>query len=301
MSHRKRQKHNKDDTSKRRMKMMTLSADIAGDILDKKEDTLQITQQPGFPFELYYHQLEFLDNSKTILPRLDKKAIESIKKEDHEAFLNYFATACISGMARRPQALEVMEKYGIVMLPAKKEDQDLTVLEEYPELLPILGPIHNEYPYFSHLFLGMFQSRLEGILDKAGLLPYDITNAPSKVEPSLSDQLAEMSDETMQQVLKASELLPLRRLILETRNVLRKYLKMVLHSKDHILIDNIADISVTYVVLWLVCMGMFDEILAGLLGGKPVLHKISNDNADDYDIPKEGIDVGLLALKTEEE
>ena len=76
MSHRKHQKHNKDDASKRRMRLMTLSADIAGDILERKEDTLQIAQQPGFLFDLYYPQLEIPDRSKTILLRLDEDHIE---------------------------------------------------------------------------------------------------------------------------------------------------------------------------------------------------------------------------------
>jgi len=301
MAHRKRKAPAKDASSEKRLKLLALSVDIATTILNRQQEVLELTERPDFQFQPYYHLLEALDQSRTILPRLDRKVIESLKPDVHEAFIRYYTAACVTGMARRPDALKTMVDYGLVTFKPRKDPQTLALMESCPELTPILAPISDDYPYFPDLFLGMYQSRLETILDRADLLRYQLAKDPAKgASPTRrKPETAIMDDQ--ERVLRASELLTPARVMNETREVLRHYLKATMYPKYHCLVDNIADISFIYMFMWLLSMGMFGEIIGGLLGGMPMLRKITRDDLKTYAPSESGTSAPFSLVEFEEE
>ena len=300
LSHRKHRKTGKTDKTVRFTGMMNTGWEVANMMLNHQGAARIFGQKPGRSSRDFFEILEALDESGTILKRLDKKAIRSLKPDLVNSFIDYYTSACVTGMAKKANALKIIREINLAAFQDRINMALPPAAEDHPELIPVLTPIRAEYPYSSNFFLGAFQSRLEDILAKGSVLP------PSKIEGIKGDIHGHYGD--VEQIIdlnrrtdKVMKLISPKRMMDETRRAIIDYLNLSSKPANQALFEDIADLITTFVFIWLIATGIVDELMDGLLTGRPLLREVSKDGMSGYVASEYGRDIPASLLAEEEE
>lgn len=257
-------------------------------------------RQPDLSPHEFYEALEFMDETGSVIKRLDANVLESIAPEDMNQFLDGYAVVCITAMARKSNLIDTLVKFQLIAFQNPDEFGDMPAMADYPRLASVLAPIKGEYPYFCNHFLGILQSRLEKTLGNARFLP------PKRAGDILTDDkgataFPDGSKAAFERRINlAKNFLAPRKLMTETRTAMTSYFENELKQEHGIVIKAFADLSVPHVFLWLLFMDIMDEIIDDLLIGKPMFQRVIVDGQEDYIPTKEGRDTPLSAITGED-
>ena len=300
MSHRRHQKPGKNEESVSFDGILKGGWDVANMMLGLQGAARKFKQESGHSSRDFFKILESLDESGTILKKMDRKAIESLRPDQVSPFIDFYTSACITRLAKTGRADEIIQETNLAAFQNPMKGRQPPMFEDHPELIPLLTPIRDEYPYFSNLFLGAFQSRLENLLAKASLLPSSKI-VGLKVDPQKGyfgdvEQIIDLKRRSDGVVKHISP----RLMMDETRKAILDFLDLGFGPKKGDLFDNIANLTAAFVFMWLIATGIVDEIMDGLLTGRPVLRRVSEDGMVGYEATEYGYDIPASFLTDEE-
>ena len=219
----------------------------------------------------FYETLGSLDTALSVFHRLDRARVEAIECSRRPLFLSRYLSAAVTGMAREAGILRGLETTGLVRFrePGARAHED-GYLEDTPELAPVLC----EFPYFGSHFLGMLQQELEALIAAGG----PDSRAMGGLDPE--------------------------KLFGATRGAIGAYFLKVSGGKDRETVDVLADAGCPFVFLWLCSIGLLDDMVNGLLDGKPLLRRAGGDGKEGQNgfVPAgDGPDAQLFRLVNEED
>jgi len=256
-------------------------------------------RQPNLSSRDFHEALKYMDESGSIIKRLDPNALESIAPDDLGRFLEFYAVACVTGMARKLKAVDTLVGYQMISFQNPGESQVSPALADCPRLSSVLAPIQCEYPFFCNLFLGILQSGLERTLGKERLLPSMKVDRRSQREKGASGHLDGTQADIERRIALAKEFLTPKKLLAETRTAIIRYFEQEIKQGPRILIKALAEINVSHVFIWLINTRILDELIDDLVMGQPLLHRIFVDGQEDYIPTEEGRDTPISAITDE--
>ena len=221
----------------------------------------------------FWNMLETLDLALSIHHRLDRWDVETMPRSQWEHFLGRYIAACVTGMTRGPRFLEAFALSGIVKLSnrgglkGKSGQRQRTSGSNdaaHADFLPSLAPIEREIPYFNGAFIGILQTRLEEFLANEELLPSRKT----------------IGAKTAERIKRAQKCIDAERLFDITRNAAEHYFRHVYRGKDPAVAGVLAKSGAPFIFLWLMSLGLLDDLVYGILCGKPLMKKMDGRDRD---------------------
>jgi hypothetical protein len=269
---------------------------LASRILDMQRLAVKLSHDPNTKPSDLWTLLQSFDPTSTVRNRLDRKEVESTPRAMWELFLSLYIAACITAMARKIGVLITLERSGLVVLPENHFTKDndgarqktsIPDVTGYTGIMRSLSPVESEIPDLNGAFLGMLQSRLKTELAKSGLL-------------ALTDDDKKNPDK---RIREACNQFSGKRLFRITQKVTEKYLRGVHKDEEPDLVNIIVSNGTPYVFLWLKSTGLLDEIVDGLLRGKPLMRTTGEHDNDGNSVfvpTGEGTRAGLYGVEHEE-
>ena len=269
---------------------------LASRILDMQRLAVKLSDDPNTKPSDIWNMLPSFDPTSTVRNRLDQNEVERMPRARWELFFRLYISACITAMARRAGVLVELERSGLVVLPKNHFTEDKAGKPQkmsgpdvtgYTGIVRSLSPVESELPDLNGAFLGLLQGRLKTELAKGRLLP-------------ATDDDKKNPDE---RIRKAGDQFGGQRLFGITQKATQAYLRGVHKDEEPDLVDIIASTGTPYIFLWLKSMGLIDDIVDGLLRGKPLMRTTGefDDDGNSVFVPTgEGRLAGLYGVEHEE-
>jgi len=215
----------------------------------------------------FYETLESLDTALSVFHRLDRARVEAIEPSRRPLFLSRYLAAAVTGMARGAGILRGLETTGLVRF---REPGTCSLDEGYLEDTPELAPVLSELPYFGSHFLGMLQQELEASLAGVGLVGTTRAAVRSREEHSSRERTDPAYGGPGRRAI--GSMAP-ERLFDATGRAIEAYFLKVSGGRDRGTVNVLAEAGCPFVFLWLCTIGLLDDMVEGLLDGKPVLRR----------------------------
>ena len=269
---------------------------LASRILEMQRLAVKLSDDPNTKSSDIWNMLQSFDATSTVLNRLDRKEVEQTPRDMWELFLSLYIAACITAMARKAGVLIPLERSSLVVLPenhftkdndGKRQKTTNPDVTGYTGIMRSLSPVESEIPDLNGAFLGMLQSDLKTELANSGLLAVMDDNKKN----------------TDKRIREACNRFSAQRLFGITQKATQDYLRGVHKDKEPNLVDIIASNGTPYIFLWLKSMGLLDEIVDGLLRGKPLVRTTGEHDNDGNSVfvpTGEGRLAGLYGVEHEE-
>lgn len=269
---------------------------LASRILDMQRLAVTLSDDPNTKPSDIWNMLQSFDVTSTVRNRLDRNEVERTPRALWERFLSLYIAACITAMARKTGVLIPLERSGLVVLPEDhftENDEGARQKASIPDvtghtgIVRSLSPVEGEIPDLNGAFLGMLQSRLKTELAKSGLLPVtdDDKKNPDK------------------RIREASNRFSGQRLFGITRKATQDYLRGIHKDNEPNLADIVTSNGTPYIFLWLKSLKLLEDIVDGLLRGKPLMRttgEYDNDGNSVFVPTGEGTQAGLYGVEHDE-
>lgn len=300
MSHRKSKKSDEHNEVKEHSFMEGLIWNATGYTIARLQIGRDLIMRPHLPFQEFFSALKDMDETGSIIGKLDRNSLEKLAPEDRIPFLDFYTTTCITGLARKSGILDSLVRAGIITFQNPEKPGGPPGMADHPSLASILTPIKHEYPYFCNQFLGILQSRLETTLKKERLLDPKWFRSMSPGDDSMPVRPPGDKAAFERHIEKTRNFLTPRRIMSETRMAIIMYFDHEIKLENRILTRSFSNICLSHVFLWLLYLDLLEEITDDLLIGRPMLRRMMVDGLEEYVLTEEGRDALISTLTGED-